>query len=524
MIRSTGLVPDSDLEDTDKYGNVPLLAFVQDDESGATQDKFPEAPVLIAPTSREYHGTATESDDTPAYEEFEAEGISPGEAQRYVDYMRPLSAEEEEMVDDPMYQGMEFVDDAATLEQTLRHVKGGQNAMTNFAQDESYGDVNGAEESSDRDDTDRLPENFPPPSYQIMIAGSVPTSIKRAIMSGLDDKLVLEHAAWLEEQDRKAKLAVRPRAYYNDVSRLWAKDQIKRAGLPTRGPLEGSIGAFVGAAHGLIVKTRSKRKLDDSLGSDTAGWSPFHALKKVGTLATAPARYGYRYAKKGIEFGISEAQKAALAPIKAVIRRFRNKMVNKRAAYYAQQSGVDTPTPAMRRQALLWSKNFVRQSGGAHSNTIASLMGGKVPMGGKLDRAMVQAIGSDIARSLGHDIMGFGLGDIARLIVVGPVEIAQFLLNLIKSAFGIGGGGGKPPIEQPDPGSMSSPQDGGPDGGPQDGSQDSGPQDGQPDMGPPGGDQTQGDGTITLEEIAQLPRRARTKIGNALRQGRLRLV
>ena len=177
MIRSTGLVPDSDLEDTDKYGNVPLLAFVQDDESGATQDKFPEAPVLIAPTSREYHGTATESDDTPAYEEFEAEGISPGEAQRYVDYMRPLSAEEEEMVDDPMYQGMEFVDDAATLEQTLRHVKGGQNAMTNFAQDESYGDVNGAEESSDRDDTDRLPENFPPPSYQIMIAGSVPTSI-----------------------------------------------------------------------------------------------------------------------------------------------------------------------------------------------------------------------------------------------------------------------------------------------------------------------------------------------------------
>jgi len=56
---------------------------------------------------------------------------------------------------------------------------------------------------------------------------------KAAMIKNLYGKLWYEHANWLAKQDQGAGLALAPRAKYEYVSKLWAKAQIKKGGLPT---------------------------------------------------------------------------------------------------------------------------------------------------------------------------------------------------------------------------------------------------------------------------------------------------
>lgn len=555
-IMSTGLVPDSELEDTDIYGNVPLVSYEDDDEDeseedtslgagGKGDDEDEEAPPMIEPSAREVlvKPGNLRNDDPAAYGAFTSRdggGVSPGEAQRLIDYMRPLSVEEEELSEDPMFNDLTFADDAAAMDDLLRHAKGSSKAMTNFMQDEIYGGEASSEELADRRDTDRVA-----PRALVRTSPRRPVltqaRAKRLVMSGLGRTLVDEHAAWLEEQDRKAGITLRPHGYYLNVSKLWAADKLKRAALPVsmKGDFSGSLGAFVGAAEELIHLTTDKRIAATSMGW---GWS---SIKNIGKKAvhlakrsvTDPLKYGYKYTKKGIqltkkgiEAGLSLAQRAALAPIKAVISKFRGKMVNQRAAYYAKQAGVKVPTPAMQSQALAWSKDFVRKNDSRYGGTIASLMGHD-------DGPGLYAV--DI--SLGDD-MGSSFGDIAKLIVLGPFMIANALENLIKKAFGWGGGGQPAAGDQPDDPSM---QD---QGSPDDGSADPGAGDpgaGDPGAGDPGagdpGDQPD-DGsqgyaalsrhkrnsqirrTVTLEQMTHMSAQKRAKVQQALRMGRIRLV
>jgi len=555
---STGLVPDSDLEDTDIYGNVPLLAYVDDDEEeedtsegdllGAAgkggDDEDEELPPIIEPSTREVlvrPGDVVDDDPSAyaAFTSYDGGGVSPGEAQRLIDYMRPLSTEEEELSEDPMFNDLTFADDAATIDDMLRHAKGSTKSMTKFMQDEIYGEdssneANDNEEQADLQDTDRPRKSkalAPLPTRTL-----THRKAKTAILSGLSRTLVDEHAAWLEEQDRRAGITLRPHSYYLNVAKLWAQSKLTRAALPTSlgGDFSGSLDAFVGAAEELIHQTKDKRLAADSLGW---GWGSLKKIAKKGygltkRAVTDPLKYGYKYGKKGvklaekgIEAGLSQIQKLALKPIKAIVGRFRNKMVNQRAAYYAKKAGVATPTPAMKAQALTWSKDFTRKNS-QYGGAIASLMGNDGPGSYEVDL------------SWGDD-MGASVSQIAKLIVMGPVMITAALLELIKKAFGMGGGGGQPaPGDQPDPSAMDDGSN--PDGSTDPGAGDPGagdpgasPDAGDPGAGDPGDDsQSQGWGhkksqirrTITLEQISQLPAAKRVKVQQALRQGRIRLV
>lgn len=571
-IMSTGLVPDSELEDTDIYGNVPLVSYEDNaDEEDADvilgaatrdEDDEEEEQPLIEPSFREVLVSPgnLRNDDPAAFaaltEHDGGDELSPGEAARLIDYMRPLSVEEEKLADDPMYNDLTMVDDAASIDDLMRHAKGSNKAMTNFMQDEIYGEETSGEEMADRLDTDRfIPSRLPTVTNQSLVNAR---KAKYVIIAGLSRTLVDEHAAWLAEQDRKAGIKVRPHDYYLNVSKLWAKDKLKKAALPTslKDDFSGSVPAFVGAASELLVQTKDKRHRDDSMGW---GFNPFSAVKSIAKKSysltkrsiTDPLKYGYKYgkrgitdplkygyrglkkgaqlAKKGIEAGLSLAQRAALAPIKAIIGRFRGKMVNQRAAYYAKQAGVATPTPAMNAKALAWSKDFVRKNNSQYGGTIASLMGGSDGPG---------SYNVDLSLSLGDD-MGAGIGDIARLIVVGPITIASILLDLLKKAVGMGGGGGQAPANQPDDPSMqddgsASPDDGSADPGASPDAGDPGTADpgDYPDDGSQGWVQSRGRGrknsqirrTVTLEQMTRMSAPARAKIQQALRQGRIRLV
>lgn len=592
-LMSTGLVPDSDLEDTDNYGNVWLRSFVDEDESdendaseGEAQvgakgkdDEEEEAPPLVAPSTRQImvEPGDDQDDDPAAYEaltSYDGGGLSPGEAQRLIDYMRPLSEEEEEMADNPMFNDLTIVDDAANTDDMLKHVKGTSRAMTKYMQDESYGDMGSEEELAELNDS-FVPRSLPSGTnqalfnprtakYEIVAFVDEPKisdvtnqalgdvrKAKYTILSGLSKTLVEEHAAWLEEQDRKVGIKLRPHSYYVDVSKLWAKDKLKRAALPTsmNGDFSGSLGAFVGTAHELIRQTADKRLRNDSLGWS---WNPIKQAKSWAKTSynitkrsiTDPLKYGYKFTKKGIQLtkkglyaGLSLAQRAALAPIKAVIQRFTNKIVNKRAGYYAKQAGVKTPTPAMRKQAHAWSKSYVRKHLPGYGRIISSLMGDDGPGSyyvdlslGEIDHAIATSMGADITLVLGNDIMGFGIGDIGRLIGLGVTGIFGMLNSLMRGLFGVKGGG-KAPVDQPD----GSPEGASPEaaedpgaGDPGEGAEAAAPDEAAPEDAAQGWDRSQSKSqirkTITLEQISGLPNWQRAKVQQALRQGRIRLV
>jgi hypothetical protein len=587
-IMSTGLVPDSELEDTDVYGNVPLLSYVDDDSEDADEpdvalgaaakdDEDDEAPPLIEPTTREVVvQPGDEVDDDPsafaALTDYDGGGVSPGEAQRLIDYMRPLTEQEEALAQNPMFNDLTFVDDAASVDDMLKHARGGSKAMTKFMDDQIYGDAMSDEEQAERYDSEGfVPGTLPtitnqalfnPRSAQYEIVSLVDEpNVKRitnqslvneraakyTVISGLSRTLVDEHAAWLEEQDRKAGIALRPRSFYLNVSKLWTKDQLKKASLPTslKGDFSDTLGSFVGAAQELLVTTSDRRLTDTTMGW---GWNPLSAVKSVAkrgysltkSAVTTPLKYGYKYGKKGvklaqkgIEAGLSAAQRAALAPIKAVIHQFTNKIVNRRAAYYAKQAGVSTPTPDMRNRAKNWAKQAVRKNLPGPGRVIASLMGNDGPGLYKVDLSFS-----------GNDMMGSGIGDLWRLIGGGVTGVVGMLNGLLKTLFGIKDG--KPaPIDQPDDGTAegtdpnaadpyADPGAGAPYADPGAGAPagygDPGagyPDEGYPEDGAYGWGKnvtSQIRQTITLEQINQLPTRQRTQVQQALRQGRLRLV
>lgn len=596
-LMSTGLVPDSDLEDTDIYGNVPLFAFADEDEGGDEDssngaadigarggDEDEEAPPLIEPSTRNvWVPKGDERNDDPsafdALTSYGGGGASPGEAQRLIDYMRPLTAEEEELNEDPMFSDLTFADDAASVDNLLKHSKGSGKAMTKFMQDQIYGDDLSDEEKAERQGT----ESFVPAGFSVITNQSLVDPMKAqyeivewvdeppvedvtnqalvdvrkakfSVISGLSKSLVKEHASWLEEQDRKAGIKLRPHDFYVNVSKLWAKDKLKKAALPTslNGDFSGSLGAFVGAALAVNHYTKDKRLVDDSMGW---GWNPIKALKSVAKKGysltkrsiTDPLKYGYKLTKKGvqltkkgIEKSLSLAQRAALAPIKLIIGRFGNKIIGRRASFYAKQAGKTAPSPDMVKKANDWSKNYVRKHLPGIGRIVASLMGGDGPGSytvdlsfGEIDRQVASAMGADTFEALGNDVMGLGLGDIGHLIGMGVTGITGALNNLMRGLFGMGSGGQPAPIDQPDDGSMpadESYQDpGAQDPGYGDPGASADPGYSDPGYADPGyadpGDDSQGWGrTITLEEMNHLSAKARTKVQNALRQGRIRLV
>lgn len=478
---STALIDDPDPEGCDVYGMLPLISEIVDDEDDEDDEEsradaedrrqlapmgppspFPpratsmgakdkrgdeEEPPLVEPSSVEIDvppGTELPDDDDDAFSALTEPGatdLSPGEAQALIDYMRPLTDDEREIAEDPYLNDLRWVDDPAHADDVLRAGKG-DDGIDQYLQDASYG-----EESAELNDRDSAPRPaYPKPrtmrKNQPTTTKFLPDrdAVKLPVVRGLGKKLVVEHANWLADQDLASGIAVRPRSYYEDVARLWARRELDRARIPTTSSSGWATPAstIVGKADAVLAATSSRRsRFSRALGvdADMGGWSPWSAVKKAAGLAykgvkyTAikPLEYTYKYGVKkpfsytykGVKYVGKLAQKLALAPIRAIVKRYGGTMASRRANFLAKQQGLASPTPAMQAEAKSWAKNFVATHNSKYGSAIASLMGE--------DDTRIR----DVDLSLG-DEMGLGTAGVAGLILLGPIGLIAILTGLVK--------------------------------------------------------------------------------------------
>jgi len=209
--------------------------LVGDSFSVTAMDPDPESPVsddgLMPVFAPEDADIATEdTEDNDALEALE-DDLSPGEAQRTLDTMRPLSADEAEILaDTPGLEGMTRVDDAEQNDWIIDKSKAGRHAMDEVLDDASYGESMTHEEKLERVGRDS-DVGFGFHSLRHLGSGlrrglgrvaSAPMSAARfaareamrfvpgrdaqkaKIVHNLYNKLVVEHANFLANQDQAA--------------------------------------------------------------------------------------------------------------------------------------------------------------------------------------------------------------------------------------------------------------------------------------------------------------------------------
>lgn len=208
--------------------------------------------------------------------------LEPQEAYEAMQFMAPLSNEEEDVLRstpflqaDPRSTGLQhpvrWVDDPDHFEWLTQRMKDRQNAMDEVLEDEMYGDeMDGLteEEAMDRNGSEVFDEsgfslrsafrrvgrgisrgarglahgvsygarglaNLPKSAWNT-VKSFVPGRDKRkaALIKRLNAKLVKEHTNFLMMTDAKRGV-FKPRATYVARSRMWSKNKIQRAGLPT---------------------------------------------------------------------------------------------------------------------------------------------------------------------------------------------------------------------------------------------------------------------------------------------------
>jgi hypothetical protein len=474
---STNAYDDPDPNGTDVYGMIPLIAEVEetedddqeddrdDDASGAEDEGDQGLPPTIEASSVEVdvpEGTTFE-DDEDAFDALTSRGVtdlSPGEARALIKYMRPLTPEERDLSEDPYLNDLRWTDDPSHIDDVLKAGKGDQ-GLDQLFDDATYGDIHmkTPEEiaerqfGNDKNIRTRLVrrETVSPQARRKFVVKATNTSV----IVGLARKLKVEHANWLAEQDKTSGIVVRPRAYYENVAKLWTAKQLKDAKIPTAsssGAWTAHPKRFVNAASGVLVKTTDARlRFSPTLGDqvDMGGWNPFSAAKSaiktaVKYTVAKPLQYGYKYGKmavtkpisytyKGIKYVGKMAERLALAPLRAIIRRYTNTMVTRRANYLAKQRGLSSPTSAENAEAKSWAKNYVRTHNRAYGPVISSLMGQSNEYGVR-----------DVDISFGHDLMGLGTAGTAGLILLGPIGLVALLTGLVKAS--------SPAAPPPDPG------------------------------------------------------------------------
>ena len=209
---------------------------------------------LVTP---EDNNPASPDEDDAAYEGLLRSGLSPEEAQETVDFMRPASPEEQEILEEtPLLDGLTRVDDAEHDGWLGQKAKEGHKALDRALEDAVYGDntMSHDEEQMERMDSDSgwgfrsafrkvgrgLKKAGRMATSPIKKVGSLATRLipgdkarKARLLRNTYKKLWYEHANWLAHQDKAANLPLKPRADYEMVAKLWAKDQMKQNKLPT---------------------------------------------------------------------------------------------------------------------------------------------------------------------------------------------------------------------------------------------------------------------------------------------------
>ena len=159
-LTSTAFHDDPDPDGYDKYGFLPLISEVPDrgsreEEMGAeAEDGGDDAQSIVVDVPQ---GTELPDDDDDAFLSLTRSpesGMAPGEAEDLIEYMRPLTPDEEELAHDPMFRDLEWVDDPSHTDDVLRAGKG-ERGVDDYLRDGTYGDTMD-EERAERSDTDDL--------------------------------------------------------------------------------------------------------------------------------------------------------------------------------------------------------------------------------------------------------------------------------------------------------------------------------------------------------------------------------
>jgi len=267
----------------DDTGDELHLTDLPEDDNGAPDLTDDGLLALLNPADQ---NLATDGEDDDVFDDL-ADDESPGETQRVLDTMRPLSDEEKKILDDlPGLEGLRKVDDAEQEQWLLDRTKDGYTAMDKVLDDATYGeDIMDEKDMPGRSDGDDVGFGIPGLSKLKKIA-TLPTSLasravrrlpggkyadrlarapmsaaswarkkttstlmryvpgrdgqKAQVVRNLYRKLVGEHANFLGRQDQAQGLTVQPRSYYLAKSAPWAKSQIARAGLPTTFAVSGA--------------------------------------------------------------------------------------------------------------------------------------------------------------------------------------------------------------------------------------------------------------------------------------------
>lgn len=225
--------------------------------------------------------TWEETEDDDALEAL-MDDLSPGEAARVLEDMRPLSKEERKLLDDePLLADLTRVDDAEQEQFIINQSRKGYNGMDDVLDDAVYGDAMQDELGFSFKKIGRsigrgvkrgvrTVRKAPMKGLKKIAKGMkkfVPSRDrgKAQIVKNLHRKLTVKHANWLAVQDKKAGRPVQPRSAYLALSKAWSKDKIQKGGLP------------VSFAMG-----RDEILGADIIGSDVMGswWNPFSWFRK----------------------------------------------------------------------------------------------------------------------------------------------------------------------------------------------------------------------------------------------------
>jgi hypothetical protein len=232
-----------------------------------------------------YTSLLNPEEEEDAFEGLVDSGLSDEEAQEAVDYMKPLSEEEEAILDEtPGLDGLTRVDDSEHEQWLGKKFNEGTKAMDRVLEDASYGEGKmNDEEQMERRDTDdesgfSLKRAFRKAGRGLRRAGRgvgrgikspltlakkfVPNrdKAKAALVRNLYRRLWFEHANWLAQQDKASNVPLKTRAQYEAVAKLWAKAEIAKKKLPMKYAVGSS--EILGA---------------DIMGADVVGtwWNPF---------------------------------------------------------------------------------------------------------------------------------------------------------------------------------------------------------------------------------------------------------
>ena len=238
----------------DMLGRLIDTALQQDDDAPSFDGKG-----YTALRTRRGADISDDTEDDDAFQALRESGLSPQEAQAEVDYMKPLSEAEANILEEtPLLDGLTMVDDAAHQQWLLNVASKDRKGMDRVKEDAIYGEnsMNNNEERMEREDVDTdsgwgfhsLTHAVSSAAHKGLHAaervakapfgapGTLRPRARRPQGSPGPQylhKLWYEHANWLAHQDNNAGRPLQPRAAYEQASKIWAIAQLKQNKLPT---------------------------------------------------------------------------------------------------------------------------------------------------------------------------------------------------------------------------------------------------------------------------------------------------